>query len=144
MITYGSIYLIVKDFDQSVDFYKKLLQADVVNQNKKRFAIFQIDGLHLSIMSGSFDVEHSDQVVREGKYYKEYDDMITIMNASNPGKVVINLCTDDLRKEHQRISDLQIGTNLTEIRYINARMPYYYFSMKDCDGNIIEITGKYE
>ena len=29
-------------------------------------------------------------------------------------------------------------------RYINARNPYYYFSMKDPDDNTIEITGPYD
>ena len=30
------------------------------------------------------------------------------------------------------------------VRYINARNPYYYFSMKDPDDNTIEITGPYD
>ena len=33
---------------------------------------------------------------------------------------------------------------LPKIRYINARNPYYYFSMKDPDDNTIEITGPYD
>lgn len=37
-----------------------------------------------------------------------------------------------------------ISRNITEIRYINARNPYYYFSMKDPDDNTIEITGPYD
>ena len=110
MITKGSIYLIAKDFDKSVHFYKLLLEREVTAQNMNRFAIFNIDGLYLSIMNGYF----------------------------------INLCTDDLKKEYDRMCALGIGSNLTKIRYINARNPYYYFSMKDPDDNTIEITGPYD
>lgn len=55
MITLGSIYIITADFERTLDFYRKLLQRDVIAQNKTRFAVFQIDGLCLSIMNGSFD-----------------------------------------------------------------------------------------
>ena len=33
MISQGSIYLIVRDFDESVQFYKSLLERDVAAQN---------------------------------------------------------------------------------------------------------------
>ncbi len=61
MITKGSIYLISKDFDKAVHFYKLLLERDVTAQNMNRFAIFNIDGLCLSIMeSGRFIVGVDD------------------------------------------------------------------------------------
>ncbi|MBD5106523.1 MAG: VOC family protein [Lachnospiraceae bacterium] len=63
---------------------------------------------------------------------------------SNCGKVVINLASDDLAKEYGRIQKLGIGEDMTEIRYVNAGTPYYYFSMKDPDENTIEITGTYD
>lgn len=144
MISYGSIYLIAKDFERSVQFYKSLLERDVTAQNMNRFAIFHVDGLCLSIMNGYFDAEHPDQVTTKGKTYKEYDNFVGIAEAQNTGKVVINLSTNDLKKEHDRLCALGIGSKQTEIRYINARNPYYYFSMKDPDGNTIEITGPYD
>lgn len=144
MINFGLIYLIVKDFDKALDFYRKLLQKDVTDQNMTRFAVFNIDGLCLAVMNGLFDTENPEKVTKRGRYYGEYDDMLNIVKKENSGKIVINLNTDDLRKEHQRISELGIGTDLTEIRYINVRIPYYYFSVKDPDGNIIEITGQYD
>lgn len=94
-------------------------------------------------MNGYFDAGHPDQVTTKGKAYKEYDDFVRIAEAQNTGKVVINLSTNDLKKEHDRIHALGIGSKQTEIRYINARNPYYYFSMKDPDDNTIEITGPY-
>ncbi len=66
MITNGSIYLISKDFDKSVHFYKLLLERAVTAQNMNRFAIFNIDGLCLSIMNGYFDSENPDKVTTKG------------------------------------------------------------------------------
>jgi len=143
MITYGSIYLISNDFDKSVHFYKLLFERDVTAQNMNRFAIFSMDGLCLSILNGYFDSENSDKVVSRGKVYEEYDDCVRIAKMQNTGKIVINLSSDDLKKEYDRICALGIGSSITEIRYINARNPYYYFSMKDPDDNTIEITGSY-
>ena len=80
-----------------------------------RFAIFNIDGLCLSVMNGYFDSEHPEKVTTKGKVYEEYD----------------RICALGISKQ-------------TEIRYINARNPYYYFSMKDPDDNTIEITGPYD
>ena len=97
MISQGSIYLIVRDFDKSVQFYKLLLERDVTEQNMNRFAIFNINGLCLSIMNGYFDSEHPDKVTTKGKVYKEYDDCVSIAEMQNTGKVVINLSTNDLK-----------------------------------------------
>ena len=143
MIQFGSIYLIVKDFAKSIEFYKALLEKDVDAQNMTRFAIFNVNGLCLSIMNGYFDTENPNKVVTKGNRYDQYDDMVAIAEKANCGKVVINLSTDDLEKEYRRILSLGIGKDITTIRYINAKMPYYYFSMKDPDGNTIEITGPY-
>lgn len=63
MYTYGSIYLIAKDFDKSISFYRALFERDVLDQNKNRFAVFDINGLTLSIMNGMFDRKHSDEVL---------------------------------------------------------------------------------
>lgn len=144
MISQGSIYLIVRDFDESVQFYKSLLERDVAAQNMNRFAVFNIDGLCLSIMNGYFDSEHPDKVTSKGKMYEEYDNYVAIAKMQNTGKVVINLATDDLKKEYDRICALGIGSKQTEIKYVNARNPYYYFLMKDPDDNTIEITGPYD
>lgn len=144
MINFGSIYLVVKDFQKSLEFYKSLFEKDVTAQNMERFAIFNVNGLCLSLMNGYFDAQNPDKVVTKGKYYSEYDDYMKIAKADNTGKVVINLNTDDLQKEYNRLKKLGIGANLSTIKYINAKNPYYFFCLKDPDGNIIEITGPYD
>lgn len=144
MITFGNIYIITKDFDKSVEFYKKLFEKDVTAQNKSRYAIFSINGLGLSILNADFDETHPVEVEHRGAFYEHYDNYKAITKAENSGRIVINLCTDDLQKEYERIKSLDIGNEITQIRYINAKTPYYYFSMQDIDGNTIEITGEYD
>lgn len=143
MITYGSIYLIAKDFEKSISFYRALFQKEVHAQNKTRFAVFDINGLTLAIMNGRFDAAYPDEVSTEGARCALYDDLVSIAEAANGGKVVINLNTDDLQAEYERLKSLRIGSNMTKIRCVNAGNPYYYFCLKDPDDNTIEITGNY-
>lgn len=137
----GSIYLIVRDFDQSVEFYEKVFDMKVSATNGKRFAMFQNEGLNLCLMNGYYDVQHPEQLVTKGQHVPEYDDTDVIAKAENTRKVFINLGVEDLDKEFERIKGLNIGTNLTNIRYLNVFSPYWYFTFMDPDGNPIEITG---
>ncbi len=90
-------------------------------------------------------LKNPDKVTTKGKTYEEYDDCVRIAEMKNTGKVVINISTNDLKKNNMiGYVPWGIGRNITEIRYINARNPYYYFSMKDPDDNTIEITGPYD
>ena len=67
-----------------------------------------------------------------------------IVHAENNRKVFINLGVDDLDREHRRIAELGIGSGLTPIRYLHVFSPYWYFTLKDPDGNPVEITGPHE
>jgi len=53
--------------------------------------------------------------------------------------VIFNFVVHDLKAEHQRIKDLNIG-NVSEIMFVNIHAPYYYFHVIDPDGNILEIA----
>ena len=143
MLETGSIYLVVRDFGRSVSFYKKLLEKNVSAQNKTRFAVFNVGSFYLCMLNGKFDAEHPDQVEHAGEFVPLYDDFAAVMEKQNSGKIVINLGTPDLRKEYERVKELHIASEMTEIRYINAGRPYWYFCLRDPDGNVIEITGGY-
>lgn len=138
---YGSIYLVVKDFDKSLNFYEKIFNKKVNAINGKKFAIFNLDGLNLCLMNGYYDSLHPEQKETKGEKYPEYDNLNEIANAANSKKVFINLGVEDLDKEYQRILNLGICTNLTPIRYLNVFSPYWYFTFMYPDGNPIEITG---
>ena len=140
---YGSVYLIVKDFDRSVSFYEKVLDKKVTAVNGKRFAMFQNDGLNLCLMNGYFDKENADKVLTKGEYWALYDDCSKIADSPNTHKVFINLGVEDLKAEYERIKELGIAKELTPIRFIQVFSPYWYFTFLDPDGNPIEITGGY-
>ncbi len=57
-------------------------------------------------------------------------------------QVIFNFETEDLAAEYARLRALKIG-ELSDLMYVNVHMPYWYFNIKDPDGNLLEITGKY-
>lgn len=139
----GSVYLIVRDFDKSIRFYELLLEIPVTRRNMDRFAQFIFDQQNISIMNGFFDTEHTDKVVRKGRYDIEIDDKGRIADSNNTHKFVLNFWTEDLRIERQRIMAAGFADKVTSVKYINAGQPYYYFQVMDPDDNVIEITGSY-
>jgi lactoylglutathione lyase len=139
----GSIYLVVNDFNKSIDFYKKLLEIPVTIKNMSRFAQFVFEGHNISIMNGHFDAEHPDQVVHKGEHSAEMDGLRQIALAPNTHKFVLNFWDEDLRGEYERVKSLNLSTMLTKIKYVCNVSPYYYFQLTDPDDNIIEVTGRY-
>ena len=140
---FGSIYLIVKDFDKSVSFYEKILDLRVSAINGKRFAVFNHPGLNLCLMNGHYDDVNREQVITRGEHWEIYDNQRKIADSTNPRKIFINLGVDDLQAEYDRIKELGIAVQLTPIRFIQVFSPYWYFTFMDPDGNPIEITGGY-
>lgn len=140
---YGSIYLVVKDFDKSVSFYEKILDMPVSATNGKRFAMFHNEGLNLCLMNGYYDDENGNQIITKGDYWDIYDNHSKIADGMNTHKVFINLGVENLQAEYERIKGLGIAVQLTPIRYIHVFSPYWYFTFMDPDGNPIEITGGY-
>lgn len=139
----GSIYLVVRDFEESVSFYEKILDMEVSAVNGNRFAIFNNPGLNLCLMNGYYDDAHEEQVTKKGEYREIYDNQSRIADNENSRKVFINLSVEDLRTEYERIRELGIARQMTTIRYIHVFSPYWYFTFMDPDGNPIEITGGY-
>jgi lactoylglutathione lyase len=139
----GSIYLVVNDFDKTIDFYEKLLEMPVTSKNMSRFAQFVFEGHNISIMNGHFDTNHPDKVVHKGERSEAMDNMQSIVLAPNTHKFVLNFWVEDLRSEYDRVKSLNISENLTKIKYVCNVSPYYYFQLTDPDDNIIEVTGAY-
>lgn len=142
MLHLGSIYLVVADINKSIEFYSKLLQMEVSCRNQDRFAQFIFEGHNISIYNPHFDEENPNKVVNIGDYDKEFD-LTGVKSAPNNNKFVLNFWIEDLKKEYERIKSLNIASKITNIKYVNARAPYYYFQLKDPDDNIIEVTGVY-
>lgn len=136
----GSVYLVVKDFEKSIDFYENLLQMKVSLRNMDRFAQFIFEGHNISIMSGYFDERNPDKITHGGGYDEEYDNLGAIANAENTHKFVLNFYVRDLKREQERVR--KFSDELTALKMVSAgHGEYWYFNLKDPDGNVIEITG---
>ena len=143
MLHLGSTYLIVKNMEKSINFYQKLLQMRPTAKNFDRWAQFDFENKCIALYSDAFDkrtIELGDNLeqhydTRYLHYYKERK-----INYGN--NIVLNFWIEDLKKEHERIEKLNIGT-LSEIMFLNIASPYYFFILEDPDGNTIEITGGY-
>ena len=120
----GSVYLIVKDFEKSVEFYEKLLDTKVGDRcpSGNKFVEFYIDNKCIALMNESNLIGHCTDL-------------------NSPYKFVQNYWVEDLIAEHERVKSLGIG-DVTEIR--EAHPTYHYFHLTDPDNNVIEITGGYE
>lgn len=120
----GSIYLIVKDFEKSVEFYEKFLGVKVGDRCRSgnKFVKFYIDNTCIALMNESNLIGHCTSL-------------------DSPYKFVQNYWVEDLNMEHERVKTLSIG-KVTEIR--EAYPTYHYFNLTDSDNNIIEITGGYQ
>ncbi len=119
----GSIYLVVKDFERSVEFYEKLLRIKAGDRCRSgnKFIEFYFDNKCLSLMNESNIIGHCTDL-------------------DSPYKFVQNYWVEDLLTEYERVKALDIGS-VTEIREANPA--YHYFHLTDPDNNIIEITGGY-
>lgn len=119
----GSIYLVVKDFERSVDFYEKFLGVKVGDRCRSgnKFVEFYIDNKCISLMNENNLIDHCTDL-------------------NSPYKFVQNYWVEDLQMEYERVKSLNIG-NVTEI--LEAYPTYHYFHLTDPDNNVIEVTGGY-
>ena len=99
---YGMIYLVVKDFQRSLDFYKKVLDMQVSETNGERFAVFNNDGLNICLLNGYYDAKHPEQIEKKGESFPIYDDTVSIVDSENSRKAFINIVVSDLQKEYDR------------------------------------------
>ena len=119
LLRLGSVYLVTKDMQRATYFYEKLLSMRVSTRHP-RFAEFFFDSHCIALM---------DEARLTGHDYSGHGDY----------KFVLNFYVQDLVAEHSRIRSLGIG-DTTEI--MQAHSNYYYFHLRDPDGNVIEINGQ--
>lgn len=144
MLHLGSTYLIVKNMEKSIQFYTELLEMNPTARAYDRWAQFDFEGKCIALYNKDYDARKIEAMedlekhynVEYLKYYKER--AITYGN-----NVVLNFWIEDLNKEFERISKLNMG-EVSNIMYVNISSPYYFFTVSDPDGNVIEITGRYQ
>ncbi|MBR1771170.1 MAG: VOC family protein [Lachnospiraceae bacterium] len=134
----STVYIITDDIEKSVDFYRKLLQEEPLYANGNRWVQF-------SNYIALYNYHYDENILNNSEIFNQaYIDNFDQAKA-NPRNniVVLNFEVDDLKKEYQRLKNLNIG-KVSELMFVNVYMPYWYFDITDPDGNILEITGRYE
>lgn len=136
----GTMYIFVSDIEKSVRFYKELLQEEPLYANDDRWVQF---GNKIALYNKAYDARiiGYEPSSRFNQAYIEdfYRDLGELKN----NIVVFNFEVEDLKKEYDRLKMANIGV-VSELMYVNVHMPYWYFNIIDPDGNVLEITGKYE
>ena len=138
----GTTYICVSDMQQSLAFYKALLQKEPLSANEDRWVTFDC-GNKLSLYNKHYDERIIGKVADEHYNQAYINDFYMNRGQAKNNIVIFNFEVDDLRQEYERLRRLNIG-KLSEIMYVNIHMPYWYFNIEDPDGNILEITGRYE
>lgn len=132
-------YIETNKFKEVVSFYEKILQIKPNIYTEDRWVEFEC-GNKLSIYNRKFDEEklknknsinYNDAYIKD--FQKEEDRKINNI-------ITLNFYTEDLNTEYSRIKELNIG-EISKIMYVNITEPYYYFTIKDPEGNLLEICG---
>ncbi len=139
-MTLLTTYIITENLERSVEFYKALLQEEPQYANGDRWVQF---GNKIALYNRKYDEKYIAHDPGE-RYNQAYiDDFYKNRGAPKNNLVVFNFAVEDLKSEYQRLKSLNIG-ELSELMYVNVHMPYWYFNITDPDGNVLEITGRYE
>ena len=140
MIRLGSTYICVKNMEKSINFYKLLLQQDPIYMNEERWVTFKC-GQTVSL----YNKEYDQKIIENHKYFNQayIDDFFIEDDEKKNNIMILNFEVDNLKAEYERLLSLNIG-EVSKLMYVNVHMPYWYFNIKDPDGNILEITGDFE
>ena len=139
-MTLGTMYIYVGNLDKSIEFYRLLLQEEPLYANDDRWVQF---GNKIALYNKAYDEKIIGREPSE-KFNQAYlDDFYKSNGTPKNNLVVFNFVVDDLKSEYQRLKNLNIG-DVSELMYVNVHRPYWYFNIIDPDGNVLEITGRYE
>ena len=139
-MTLGTIYIFVGNLEKSVEFYKLLLQEEPLYTNDDRWVQFSNK---IALYNKAYDEKIIGRKPSERFNQAYIDDFYKSNDTLKNNLVVFNFEVDDLKYEYQRLKNLNIG-DVSELMYVNVHMPYWYFNIIDPDGNVLEITGRYD
>ena len=136
----GTMYIFVGNLDKSIEFYRLLLQEEPLYANDDRWVQFSNK---IALYNKAYDEKIIGREPSEKFNQAYFDDFYKSNGTPKNNLVVFNFVVDDLKSEYQRLKNLNIG-DVSELMYVNVHRPYWYFNIIDPDGNVLEITGRYE
>lgn len=134
-------YIETEQFEKVVSFYEKILQVHPTIYTKNRWVEFEV-GNKLSIYNRKFDENKIKNFNKNNMSYNDayLADFHQFEDQKINNIITLNFYTEDLKKDYARIKELNIG-EVSEIMYVYITNPYYYFTIKDPEGNTLEICG---
>lgn len=136
-----STYIETADFQKSIEFYKSILNMEPNVFSPNRWVEFEC-GNKLSLYNPKYDedaMKNADDVSEN--YNQAYiDEFLKPAEQKRNNIVTFNFYTSNLKEEYLRIKNLNL-CEVSEIMYVNIAEPYYYFTISDPDGNVLEICG---
>lgn len=137
-----SIYIECGNFKKSILFYKQLLNIEPKVFTENRYVVFEC-GNRICLYNPEYDVDliknQKDTSNNfNDKYIKNFKSKDIQKRLNNI--MILNLRSENLKNEYERLKKSNIG-DLSKIMYVNITEPYYYFTIKDPDGNELEIYG---
>lgn len=131
-------YICVNDMQKSLHFYQTLLQKEPDYTNDDRWVTF-LCGSSISLYNKKYD----DLIIEKeaDKHFNQayLDDFQRDDGEAKNNIVIFNFTTKHLAQEYERLKKANLG-EMSEMMYVNVHMPYWYFNIKDPDGNVLEIT----
>ena len=134
----GTTYICVKDIRKSIHFFEKLLQSKPLYANDDRWVTFDCGNI-LSLYNKKYDeglIQHASKECFNQAYIDEF---YTEDKDKKNNIIILNFEVENLKAEHERLKSLDIG-EVSQLMYVNVHFPYWYFNIKDPDGNILEIA----
>jgi hypothetical protein len=139
MVAFVCIYINAKKFEETIEFYKKLLNKDIEVQYKTRWAQIKInEGMRLAFLNIKFDKDAIENNIDIKKHYN--DDFIRNLPVEycSGNSIVLNMVAQNFHKEYERVK--RLSANVSPIQYVNYMMPYHFFTVEDPEGNLVEIA----
>lgn len=135
----GTTYICVENMRKSINFYELLLQSKPIYANDDRWVTFDC-GNSLSLYNKGFDEKLLEKVGKECFNQAYIDDFCKEDSDKKNNIIILNFVVENLNIEYERLKILNIG-EVSPMMYVNVHLPYWYFNIKDPDGNILEIAG---
>ena len=123
---------------KSMNFYELLLQSKPLYANDDRWVTFDC-GNSISLYNKGFDEKILEKACEECFNQAYIDDFYKEDSDKKNNIIILNFEVENLKSEYVRLKSLNIG-EVSQMMYVNVHHPYWYFNIKDPDGNILEIA----
>lgn len=136
----GATYICVSDIQKSLKFYTNVLNMRPTFINEDRWVQFNC-GNTLALYNAEYDEKilnaHLEKEHFNDEYVNKFKQEVKEEKINN--MVIFNFYVEDIQQEYERIKNL--GIAVSELMYVNIFKPYWYFTIKDPDGNeLLEIN----